>query len=1056
MNRNSDDSIHDILERLRKNVENQDDEPIAETVAPAPNTESPENLLDKLKAHMGEAAASTEDSRESDYDIRGFEISESEEPEMPSSKEEKQPPQAEMTESSSKQESLIDLPWEEGPESAPSLSESSDLFEEAENGRGNDDEETEFHKDEQVEAPTETISSSAIIEEVIAEASLPPEAEELTESPIDCAETEELQESEPIEENSDELADTKPLNDAENHADVVTDVVANAEDDVVELPSVSADSDTSEREMSANDIETDEESDNGERTTVVNTSDTVEDAKENETVDEQPLTTAEMEEEVRKRVELFVEKTVAPEEEFDYFAQMERAAMRSKQRSSSEESIDTEAVSADITDPVQETLPDETDSENTDILVSEVETTPPIEQESQTMVEAPISAEAFSVLSENEETIASPLLETKTSSFFYQKKDTDASSKDSLSVDHAASRLDDTDINLLLALGQKDALEKSVGFVRVREAKNNFYDPADEEPIGKAFAYSGEEFRSSEQAETIKSNYRKERKTLYKRLVCTSLLSLVLLFLEHLTLTGLTIPYLSDFLSVKLYYNLTNLVLITLCLLISLKPILNGIHGFFTMRPNQHTPVAVLSLLNLVYSIALPLFFNSSNINTYNFVLSLFWILSIIGDNIRLTKEIMTFDVISDKKEKFSLEKAELSPETIREKNVLQKRDLLVERVSFVGKYFTRTARRSAAYNQYFIELLVILTVAILSAVVTAFVSNSVSQSVHMLILVLFICIPAQHLVLGVYPFGRLAKLLYKNDSAIIGETVDREYVGANTVYLDDIEMFGHHGVSVSGLRVYNDADLCKILYHASAVFSQVEGPLRYVFEDSAQEIEDPQSVKLLNICANGVEALVDSQDKIFIGNIGFMRSNGFFPKRNEDDDRKVDSGEISILYMTVNGTLCAKFYMKYVITQRFEKFVEEMSENNTKVGIRTLDPNVTERMIALLRRGKETEISVIRPTLNDLTPLGRRSDSGIITAKSPHMISRILAQCTRLKKINRFSSWMRFLSGVVGIGAIVALILTQMTNNVPSLAVAFYQLLWLIPTLIYTKIKLK
>lgn len=929
MNKNSEANINDILARLRQNMEAQKSETVGENPTSSA-TDSPDEILDKLKEHVSGTETTTENFRENDYDISGFEITESVDDDI-------QPVSAEK-EVNTEHEPIVAISEaeDEGSE-IPEIS----------------DEHDEVATDDLPPWETEdpVVPSSVMDSDIIDEAETTPE------------------ETDPVQEFT-----------SEKDAPVVLETQTALEDDFAE--------------------------------------------------NEEPQTVAneELEEAVRQRVELFVEKTVTPEEEFDYFAQMDRKAAQVRQ-----EKERTEAANASDREISVEGIEDQ--AQQNDSIVQESD---------------PLSADGDKTVDPQENGLVTEIPSAQ--SFFNPNKKA-SFSEGAAQAD--AIRFDDTDINLLLALGQKQPMEDAIGFVRVREAKNNFYDPADEEPIGRIFAYDGQEYRDQEQTEGIKTRYRKEKKKLYKRLVATFLLALILFFVEQVAYFHISIPYVSTFLESTVWFRLVGLFLLSLCLLVSWKTLLNGIIGFFTMRPNQHTPLSILASVVLLYNLASLLFFRNAEMMTFNFTLSVFLILSLFGDTIRLTKEMLTFDVISDKREKFSLEKAETSPEEIREEKALSKRDLLVERIRFVGKYFTRTSKRSANFTKYFVELLIASVIAIFAAIFSAVLEKSIANTVSAFVFTLFVCLPTQHMI-NVHALSRLSKILYRNSSAIIGETVAEEYVGANTVYLDDIEMFGHHGVAVSGLRIYNDADFYDVLYHAHAVFCRVEGPLRYVFENSAHEIEAAKDVQLQKLSANGIEALVDGCDKVFIGNINFMRSNGFFPKRNSEDDKKVENGELSILYMTVNGSLCSKFYMKYTITQRFEKFVAEMQENNTKVGIRTLDPNVTERMIALLRKDKDSVISVIRPTLNDLVPVGRRSDSGIITAKSPHMISKILAQCVRLKKVDRFSAGMRLLAMLVGLLSVAALVSTKAFSALPTSAIAVYQLLWLIPSFIYTKTNLK
>lgn len=737
---------------------------------------------------------------------------------------------------------------------------------------------------------------------------------------------------------------------------------------------------------------------------------------------------ADNQEAVRKQIELFVEKSVEPEEEFDYFAELERRSAKSKATSES----------------VEETSEEVTETEAKD-AVTEQEVTSPV-----------YTAESFEGVSEaDNEEITTTVSDPEMEKFFFGKTD-DETEDSKTEPEGTAHPLDDTDINLLLAMGKKQAIEEAVGFVRVREAKNNFYDITDDESVGtRVFAYDGEEYRTSTQTNIIKTRYRKERKRLWWRFSGTLLFVLLLLAVEYLPLVNFTVPYISAFLASAFRCRLVALAGVALVMMLSLKQIFDGVKGFFALRANRYTPLAIMAILNLLYDVSAVWFFVETDLILYNFVIAVFFLVSIIGDNIRLSKEILTFDIVSSDKEKFSLEKTELSPAFCRDEKVLRPRDLLVEKVSFVGKYFKRTAKRPVAYTEYFVELLVTLIAAIFVAIGMAILYKDAAFAINSFMVVIVVCMPMQHMI-GNYPFGKLAKTLYRHESAIIGETADKEYVGANTVYLDDSEVFGDHGISVSGLRTYNDANFYDVLYHALAVFSRVEGPLRHVFDNSAHEIEPAESVKILNIHVDGIEALVDASQNVLIGNNTFMRNNGLSPKYNEDDERRVESGDFCILYMSVNGVLVAKFYMKYTVTKRFETFVSEMKENGTGVGIRTLDPNVTEQMLSRVRRNHDTTISVIRPTLNDLVPVGRRSDSSIITAKNSHIFSRILTLCGRLKRVNSVCSVLRIISMLVGFSAVLSVLLLGKLIWMPALAVVIYHVLWLIPSLIYTGKKLK
>ncbi len=615
---------------------------------------------------------------------------------------------------------------------------------------------------------------------------------------------------------------------------------------------------------------------------------------------------------------------------------------------------------------------------------------------------------------------------------------------------------DDVDINLALALGSKEALESSVGYARVRSARNGFYDPFLEEPTGdRTYGYDGEEFRNDGQTESIKKRYAIKYRKNNKRFVATFLLSILILFLEHLPMTSIRIPYLSDWLALPYCYYGIAVLLSALLILFSWKKILGGLRACLFLQGEPFVPVSCLALLNFLYNASVLIFFSENGMPVYNFAVAIFLLFGIADDAMRLTRERLAFDVVSNRKPKLSLEKLEGKVQTEAANVGSFKQDFFVEKVNFVGNFFMRSGRRSIQFSEYFHELAFSALGALAVSLLSIYLTNDISTAFTALVFSMLICVPMQFLTVSIYPFFHLTKGLSRLDSAVIGDAVTEEYYDADTIYLEDAEMFGKHGARVVGIRVYNDMDFYAILSYALSIFTIVGAPLCNVFDNSAKEIEKKENVKITNVSVGGLEAVVDLKT-VYIGNLAFMRSHGYFPKRNPDDEKKIESGQISILYMAIGGDLCAKIYMQYTVTQRFEKFAAEMLKNGVHVGIRTLDPNVNEKMIAALRNDKDVSIKVIRPTPNELIPIGKHSDSGIVTSKNSHMVFKILEQCFNIKRIHGKQRQLRIIALLFGFFISALLMIGELYVKIPSLCIAIYQLLWLLPALIYTKSKLK
>ncbi len=618
-----------------------------------------------------------------------------------------------------------------------------------------------------------------------------------------------------------------------------------------------------------------------------------------------------------------------------------------------------------------------------------------------------------------------------------------------------APDFDDIDINLALALGNKEALENSVGYARVRSARNGFYDPFFEESTGeRTYGYDGEEFRNEKQIDSIKKRYASESRRIRDRLIATFFLSILILFLENLPMTAIRIPHLSNWLDNPSFYYITALFLSILLIVISRKKIGSALRSCLVLQGEPFVPIACLAVLNFTYNLIVLLFFRESGMPVYNFAMAIFLLFGIVDDAMRLMREKLSFDVVSDRKPKLSLERLEEKAQN--ESNAFSYgQEFFVEKVTFVGNFFTRSGRRSVQFSEYFHELALSALGALGVALFSLFLTDDISTFFAVFTFSMFSCVPMQFLIANIYPFFHLTKGLSKLDSAVIGDAVSEEYNDTDTIYLEDAEMFGKHGARVVGVRSYNDMDFYSLLSYALSVFTVIGAPLCNVFDNSAKEIEKKENVRITDISVGGVEAIVEDRT-VYIGNLAFMRSHGYFPKRNADDEKKIESGQICILYLAISGELCAKLYVQYTVTQRFEKFAAEMLRNGVRVGIRTLDPNVNEKMIAALRNDKNVSIKVIRPTPNELIPIGKHSDSGIVTSKNSHMIFKILEQCFNIKRIYNKQRFFRLIALSLGILLSVLVMIGKLYTYVPSLYIVIYQVLWLVPSLIYTKSKLK
>ena len=613
--------------------------------------------------------------------------------------------------------------------------------------------------------------------------------------------------------------------------------------------------------------------------------------------------------------------------------------------------------------------------------------------------------------------------------------------------------LDESDINVAISLGSKDALEDSLGFVKVREAKSNFIDPTAKKKLSSlVFTRRNNEFRG-DNSNQIKSDYRKEKKRIAKRLVVTSFILLVTLFFEVLCYSSARIEVVSDLLDKPYAYSLIAVSLLLCAVLISARKIVYGVSGFLSTLPNYYTTIGMIVSVNLIYSIATVALEGEGMLKfVSSTVLAL--VFGIIGEYLHVSREMLTFEIVSSDKPKLSLERQERTVETVKKQTYLNRREFFVENTNFVGKYFERTAKLPTFYYVDYIYNVVFSMLSLIVAVFVMVYTKNLTYAVLSFSLLLTVSIPLQREFHTALPLYIIAKRLYKQESAIIGESVIDEYVGKNTIYLDEAEVFGRYGVKVTNLKTYNNFNVVDINYYYLSLFSQISGPLKYAFGEESKKIKTSDDIKLLNVYDGGIEASIDGTNKVFVGTYDFFTEYNVVAKLPEE--RKLASDDYVTMYMSVNGALCAELQLKYSIDKHFEMFAEDMASSGASVGVRTLDPNVNEEMIKRIRKNDGDTIKVTRPTLNDIVPIGKRSDSGIITCKNHHMIPRILDLCLSVKKIKNVQTLIWLAYSVISLLSIAFMAFFGILEYVSPLYIIAYEAMWTVLVIGYVVNKLK
>ena len=289
------------------------------------------------------------------------------------------------------------------------------------------------------------------------------------------------------------------------------------------------------------------------------------------------------------------------------------------------------------------------------------------------------------------------------------------------------------------------------------------------------------------------------------------------------------------------------------------------------------------------------------------------------------------------------------------------------------------------------------------------------------------------------FAFFTVYKKLRKINTGIIGKAAASEYGSCDLIYFDDTDVFDTKSVKTKGLKLYDNNEIYRVLYHTQAVFSKIGGPLRSVFEYATTEMAHSRNVVVRDVAGEGISAIVDGKTSVLIGSGSFMKSQGLSPRYSSADIKCEEAGQESIMFIAIGGVLCAKLYVNYKFSRSFDRTVRKLMARGVSIGIRSADPNVNLKWANKLTKYKKSQISVVKPSLKEMSATKSSVDSGIVSAMSTRAAIEALVMCIRLRDFESAISKLRI--GVVAVGVLLslALLLISGVNVITMLVMALY-----------------
>ena len=620
----------------------------------------------------------------------------------------------------------------------------------------------------------------------------------------------------------------------------------------------------------------------------------------------------------------------------------------------------------------------------------------------------------------------------------------DASRKASGNTDYfnpvTSADLDAVDIALMVALGGESELNQTVGFEKIRQAVHEDEDKTEDVLKNKKiYGFCGEEYRSLAQNADIKKKYNSDKIKVIVQTVGTAVLALMLLIYEITGWSGYELPSIFSVYEHPELYVLAGLQLAFFCAVISYHKFTKLFKRIFDFSSVSFIAALVTLVLNLVHDVLIiATGYVDPNITFHSFTASLF-LLSLVYDLFDVLQQSAVFGVVSTSEKKLVLEpygKLRVDDNDYNATGeIIDNDSYCISRVPTVSKFFEHVSQSTQGAMSKLVSVILSFSVALCVMIVLLIMNENYTTFIPAFIITLSFSLVCVSVLESEFAYFVVHKILKKHKTGIIGKASVAEYGKCNIVYFDDYNVFNKKSVRTKGLKLYDNNEIYRVLYHTQAVFSKVGGPLKAVFEFATSEMMHSKSVEIKEIGKEGIVALVDGKTSVHIGTGAFMRSRGIHPSYTAADVKVEERGDESIMFIALSGRLSAKLYVTYQFSAEFEKLARRLAAKGVGIGIRSCDPNVNNRWAKRYSGIKKLDISIVRPTLKEMKPTEKSIDGGIVSSKNVRALTEALMMCIKLDGFEALLSKLRVASVVV-IGILsFALVLFSGINTVSMLA---------------------
>ncbi len=610
---------------------------------------------------------------------------------------------------------------------------------------------------------------------------------------------------------------------------------------------------------------------------------------------------------------------------------------------------------------------------------------------------------------------------------------------------------DDTDVNIMLAFGMDEELDRAVGKEKADQMRSNNESSAGDIKSSDAENTPEREYTDLSETKEFAELYRKKFAKNTISMFGVIISAIVLFFYENVTAMGGNLP---DAFNPQFYPKVNTMVglqILFVAFVFAYPYFVRGVKALIARRPTVESILPLIAVVSTVYAL-LSMGFVAGTVFPVMFFPAAVAVLSVvISRRFDLRRETLAFGIVSSKRVKFALERldaggARLETNTFNEYLPESPELFKITKTNFVDNYFANTNAYPSVKQILNLLMAGIGVAAFVGFVVGLIKTGAWSGGVSAAYTAFTFCLPVSLFLCFSLPSLRGQKIARADGSAFVGEAVIDNYTSAASISFEDREVFPTSGVKLCSIKMFRDEGrIDNAISYLSSVYSRIGGPLADVLNVATADLPKAGDIEVISVEADGAEAVVD-RHHIYVGKIGYISRKGYVAEPSPEDD-DLESGNTAVTYLVVDDEVYAKIYVRYVIDPEFESMVRTLYKSGICVGIKTLDPNINDSMLSARIKLEKYPVRVLKYTSVDEVPqTSSKVDSGIVSKKSAKALLRTFTLCEKIKHVTKTNIVITGIAMLIGLLISVAVAIFGNVSSIASVYAVLYQIFWILP----------